>query len=93
MAERTEGHTFTRNRRRHGKYPWSDWTDGSQWVIYRGEDYAISTYNMQISLHGRAKNQDKTVKSESFMERHADAQGFIRTREGLIFQFFDKETK
>lgn len=77
--------------RRRGKYPWDDWTDGAQWMIYRGEDYAISTYNMQISLHGRAKSQGLKVSSRSFLDRSPDEVGLMTTREGLMFQFYAEQ--
>lgn len=77
--------------RRRGKYPWQEWTDGAQWMIYRGEDYKISTYNMQISLHGRAKAEGLKVSSRSFTDRRRDAQGFIESVEGLMFQFYNEE--
>lgn len=77
--------------RRRGKYPWAEWTDGAQWMIYRHEDYKISTYNMQISLHGRARSESLKVSSRSFVDRAPDAQGFIHQREGLMFQFYKEE--
>lgn len=86
MATRTEGHVFSRPRSR---YPWKKWTDGGQWIVVKGEDYHISTYNMQISLHGRAKTQGLKVKSNSFTDRVKDDEtGWMQTRQGLIFQFY-----
>lgn len=70
------------------KYPWSDWTDGAQWLIYRGEDYLISTGNMQISLHARARTQKLRVSSRSFTDRSPDEHGFVQERDGLMFQFY-----
>lgn len=81
--------TQTHPRRR--KYPWEDWTDGAQWIIYKDEDYTISTYNMQISLHGRAKTEKLKVSTRSFTERERDAHGKLSEREGLMFQFYTDE--
>lgn len=60
------------------KYPWVVWTDGRLHTIYKGEDYDISTYNMQISLHGRARHQKLKVQTSSFSDNGT---------EGLVFRF------
>lgn len=64
------------------RYPWQSWTNGDMHTIYRGEDYFISTYNMQISLHGRARHQKLKVQTSSF----ANSDG----QEGLVFRFEEK---
>lgn len=86
MAEKIEGHNFSPPR---SKYPWHDWTDGSQWAIYHGSDYTISTYNMQISLHGRARAEGIRVKSNTFKESKHDERGVLQVVEGLKFEFYE----
>lgn len=91
MANRTEGHTFIRRPRT--RYPWHEWADGTQWQIYKNEDYRIPTANMQVSLHGYAKAHGLKVRSNSFSERVPDPEtGWMVQREGLIFQFEVKES-
>lgn len=74
-----------------GKYPWTNWTDGEPHTIYRGEDYRISTYNMQVSLHGRARKQGLTVTSRSFTRPQVRPIGYVWIAEGLTFQFHEVE--
>lgn len=89
MADRVEGHTFVRRPRT--RYPWTEWTDGSQWKIVQGKDYQIKTANMQVSLHGYAKAHNLTVRSNSFKERITDPEThWIVNQEGLVFQFGPK---
>lgn len=84
MAQRLKGLPV-----RH-KYRWDDWVDGEAWAIYKDEDYSISTTNMQITLHMRAKaetkRRDSTIRVETVsITREEDG------REGLAFQFYEEE--
>lgn len=81
VASKTSGHVFVRRR-----YPWGEWTNGDQWKIVQDEDYWISTLNMQISLHGRARKQGLKVNSKSFKRQTVDG-----IQEGLIFQFHEED--
>lgn len=74
-----------------GKYPWPTWTDGESHTIWRGEDYRISTYKMQISLHGRARKQGLIVTSHSIKKPQSRPIGYVWFAEGLTFQFHTKE--
>jgi len=65
------------------KYPWDEWTDGSTWEIWRGNDYDVVTENMRVNLHMKADSLDCKVRTRKFED---DDQG-----EGLIFQFYDFE--
>lgn len=72
------------------KYRWDEWVDGSAWAIHKDEDYNISTANMQITLHMRAKSESKqrdtTIRVETVsISREEDG------REGLAFQFYEEE--
>jgi hypothetical protein len=81
MARRVN--EFTRTEPPPRRYPWSEWCDGSTWEIRRGEDYDVSTENMRVSLHMRARQLSCKVQTRKI----TDALG-----EGLIFQFvFPKE--
>jgi hypothetical protein len=61
-----------------GRYPWTEWTDGSIWEITFGEDYDVPTENMRVNLHERARLQQQQVKTAIFREGD---------KEGLRFQF------
>lgn len=84
MCPSTDGPSLTR-------YPWSEWTDGEAKLIYQGEDYTISTFNMQISLHGHARAHGLRVSTRSFKESSRDAHGLLITTEGLKFEFRKEE--
>jgi hypothetical protein len=60
------------------RYPWHEWADGSTWEIRRGEDYDVTTENMRVNLHMRARQLSCKVRTRKL----TDAEG-----EGLIFQF------
>jgi hypothetical protein len=54
----------TNHRGRPQKYPWQVWTDGSIWQIRQGDDYDISTQNMQVNLHVRANELGHKVRTQ-----------------------------
>lgn len=80
QGERIEGFTFKGPGR--SKYPWNEWTDGATWRIRQNSDYTISTANMQISLHMRARSKSLSVQTEKFTDHDG---------EGLVFQFTPNE--
>jgi predicted HNH restriction endonuclease len=65
-------------RGRPQKYPWDKWEDGSIWQIVRGNDYAVSTENMQVNLHTRAAKDGRKVQTRKVETPEG---------EGLVFQF------
>jgi hypothetical protein len=76
---------FNRPLGRPSKYPWDKWENGSIWEIVQGEDYEVSTENMQVNLHLRAARDNKKVQTRT--ERDDGV-------EKLVFQFYDvDETK
>jgi hypothetical protein len=38
------------------KYPWDEWTDGSVWVAYAGQDYNCSDQSFRQGLHVHRRN-------------------------------------
>jgi hypothetical protein len=65
------------------KYPWQEWENGRPWEIVKGEDFNVSTHNMQVNLHMRAAKLDKIVRTRTINDGAA---------EKLVFQFFSKST-
>ena len=60
------------------KYPWDRWENGEIWEIAQGQDYEISTQNMQVTLHLRASKDNKKVQTRRVRDE---------AREKLVFQF------
>lgn len=65
------------------RYDWPAWTDGSVWQIEQGEDYDVSTENMRVNLHTKAKQIGAKVRTTVFREGDV---------EGLRFQFYEPPT-
>jgi hypothetical protein len=63
------------------KYPWGEWENGKPWEIVKGEDYHVSSQNMQVNLHMRAAKDNKVVRTRTRREVAG---------EKLVFQFFEK---
>jgi len=42
------------NRRVQTKYRWTEWADGSVWLLKRGEDYTVTDAVMRACIHGYA---------------------------------------
>lgn len=53
MAERIP--SFTIEKHRVAKYPWSEWMDGSIWRIKQGEDFESKAISMVGTMYGKAK--------------------------------------
>jgi hypothetical protein len=60
----------------YGRYPWSDWTDGSWWQITQGTDFLIDVDNMRRALVMRG-------------QRHSMKVAVHRRGDSLIFKFTD----
>ena len=68
------------------RYDWPRWTKGDVWEIRRGEDYAVPTENMRVTLHGKADQKGLKVRTRKVPQKGDPEFG---TWEGLVFQFFD----
>jgi hypothetical protein len=66
------------------KYAWDAWLDGSTWEIRQGEDYEISTENMRVNLHAKAKQKKMEVRTRKVPRPGNPEHG---QWEGLVFQF------
>lgn len=80
MGERLDKWDFTRNRlgRYNPIYPWDDWTDGSIWIIRRGDDYTCEQKAMKVGLYREAAKRHLRVRMSSIM---------FGDQEALVFQF------
>jgi hypothetical protein len=67
---------------RPAKYPWAEWADGSIWQILQGRDYDVATRSIQASLFSHASYIDLRVRTRRV---------FVDGRDGLVFQFFDRD--
>jgi hypothetical protein len=76
MAKRLDA--FDTSSTQPRRYPWTQWADGSTWEIRQGEDYDVSTENMRVGLHMRARQMSSKVRTRKFTDALS---------EGLIFQF------
>lgn len=76
MAKRLD--SFDEREETPRRYPWADWADGAPWQIRRGDDYAVATENMRVSLHMKAKQMGCKVQTRKVTDEAG---------EGLVFQF------
>ena len=65
-----------------GKYPWTEWADGSVWRITRGVDYDVATENMRVNLHMKADALSQKVWTHKVADNKS---------EGLVFQFLGSD--
>lgn len=64
-----------------GKYPWSEWTDGSPWELVQGEDFKIKVSSMRQTAAKLAERRGLNLKTAT---RNVDGK---RT---LVVQFTPK---
>jgi len=77
---------FLPNRRlgRRPKYPWDEWMDGTEWTIWKDQDFTCSRASMRNILH--QKVIDTPWRCEVMTRNHVDG------RQGLTFRFFKEGT-
>ncbi len=81
MASRLEELPAAAPRGAKPKYPWSEWTDGSAWLVLADEDYPSASHRSFVAvLHGYASRRGLKVTTR----KHVDAEG---TQVGVAFQF------
>jgi hypothetical protein len=53
---------------RQARYPWDQWSDGSTWVLMRGEDYAVTDASMQSAayMYARRKGWEVSTSRHEF---------------------------
>lgn len=84
MARRLD--SFPERERRAGKYPWSEWTDGSIWEVVEGADFDVEPEAFQNLLYQRATREGDGVKVKTLRRETEDGQVAI------VFQFIRAET-
>ncbi len=52
---------FKLDRVGRNRYPWEKWTNGSAWLLVRGEDFTCSVASMKSAVHGYASRNDLSV--------------------------------
>lgn len=74
MAERIPDEIITPAAGRGPSYPWSEWTDGSQWKVTQGDDFSCKPTSFLAVLSKQASLLSKKVVADSPTE------GVIRFR-------------
>lgn len=78
---RTVDYTVDKKRAR---YPWSEWADGSNWLVVGGEDYHVSSASFRRVLNAHATAYGMTVDIEYFDVFPEDLNDH---GEGFVFRF------
>lgn len=86
MAKELDHFDWGRGRGgRAPKYDWTRWLNGDIWQLRRGEDYDVSTENMRVTLHSKADQYGRKVRTRKVPRRNEPDYG---KWEGLVFQFY-----
>lgn len=64
----------------HGKYPWSEWTDGQVWLAVAGEDFTCAPESFRAVLHNRATFERLSVS----VRKCPDGMAFQFSRNGSV---------
>lgn len=80
MAEKLKDFDFGTRLPTTGAYPWDEWTDGGNWKIVHGTDFACAITSMQAQLYQRAKAQGMKVWTS-----------FVDSQTAIVFRFVADE--
>lgn len=81
MAEKVATYEFTGpGRKPNHAYPWGEWTDGTTWRAFAGQDFLGKPESFRATLYRVASKRDLSVNTE--IERDDSGNGVA-----VVFEF------